>query len=96
MNLFSQWEFGYMAVLVPVVMVLIYLVMRKLRWLGAVVNGTPEEKPKEMISAYIIITVCLGVFIGGLAQSTVDLGLACNQAGHKVVPCIMTNLTQLQ
>ena len=91
MNLIEQWQFGYMALLIPAVSIILYLVIRQLRWLGATIKGTPEEKPKEMKSAFIIIISCLGFFAGGLMQSTVDLGVACDNAGHKVVSCIANN-----
>lgn len=78
-----------MAVALPILFIVLYLVVRQLRRLGAWINR--DDAPKERAGAYVTIVAVLGFFLGGFSQGTVDLGVACHDAGQPVVTCIFQN-----
>lgn len=89
MNLFEQWQFGYMVILLPIIFVLLYFFFRMLRKFAA--WSQREKGPKERTSVFVIVLILLGFFAGGLLQKFVEQGYVCNQSGNAIVPCILRN-----
>lgn len=90
MELFEQWNLGYMVLLLPLFLVVMYLVVRQLRRLAAWVDR--NESPKERVGAYIVILIIIGVLSGGVFQRPVELGFACNDANRPIMPCVIEYL----
>ena len=85
----EQFQIGYMVVALPASFVILYLLIRQLRRLGAWVNR--GEAPKERVGAYVTILAVFGFMVGGLSQSIVDTGIACYDEDQSVVTCIFKN-----
>jgi len=89
MELIEQFQIGYMMVVFAVLLIVPYLLIRQLRRFGAWMNR--DEAPKERVGAYVSVLAIIGVLAGGMSQSIVDLGVACHDAGHPVITCVVEN-----
>ncbi len=89
----DQWQFGYVAIIGGVLFPVIYLLIRQLRCFGAWVNR--DQGPKERTGAYIVMLSLLGIFVGGLSQSFVDMGVYCSKLGKPVIGCTIENMLKL-
>lgn len=83
----DHWQFSYAAIIGGAILPLFYLIVRQLKRFSAWANR--EAGPKERVGVYIIIFVVAGIFIGGMSQDLVDLGVSCYKQDKPVLSCMM-------
>lgn len=85
----SQWQFGYAAIIGGIIIPVFYLIVRQIKRFAAWANR--EEGPKERVTVYIVICSIMGVFIGGLSQGFVDIGVSCYKQDRPLIGCVIEN-----
>ena len=74
-------------VLGAVLFVVIYLLGRQARRLGAWLMQ--QEGPRERRNAFIMIAAIIGAIAGGMAHHPVQAVMACKAAGHSTAACVL-------